>query len=228
MDACLRPLFAPSPRSGRGCSIHRPLFQPQEVPTIPHGCPRSLWLAIPWGWSASKKPAQWRSKAVWLAQPQYQVRTPADKSACLASADGMTSPQLAAGDARARWHPRQTCSERALPVPHSGPLLSLLGFSRANPVARQSGPFHMDPSTRSGMVFDASLCACHALVVCMSCGLVAFSAYTHCASCTLGSLRAWQSPTASPGFRLSSRSLRVTSATTVICGIIVALDSSDP
>ena len=40
-------------------------------------------------------------------------------------------------------------------------------------------------------------------------------------------LRAWQSPTASPGFRLSQSSLRVRSATTVICGIIVALDSSE-
>ena len=32
------------------------------------------------------------------------------------------------------------------------------------------------------------------------------SAYSHCAPCTLGSLRAWQSSTASPGFRLSQSS----------------------
>ena len=35
-------------------------------------------------------------------------------------------------------------------------------------------------------------------------------------------------PLASPGFRLSQSSRRVRSATTVICGIIVALDSSEP
>jgi hypothetical protein len=32
---------------------------------------------------------------------------------------------------------------------------------------------------------------------------LSFSACSHCTSCTLGSLRAWQSPTASPGFRLN-------------------------
>ena len=48
-----------------------------------------------------------------------------------------------------------------------------------------------------------------------------FAAYSHCASHTLGSPRAWQPPTAQPGFRLSQSSLRVRSATTVICGIIV-------
>jgi hypothetical protein len=32
---------------------------------------------------------------------------------------------------------------------------------------------------------------------------LSFSAFSHFASCALGSLRAWQSPTASPGFRLS-------------------------
>ena len=54
------------------------------------------------------------------------------------------------------------------------------------------------------------------------------AAFSLCASCTLGSLRVWQSPTAYPGFRLSQSSLRVRSATTVICGIIIELDSSEP
>ena len=36
------------------------------------------------------------------------------------------------------------------------------------------------------------------------CNAMSFAAYSHCASRTLGSLRAWQSPTASPGFRFSS------------------------
>ena len=59
-------------------------------------------------------------------------------------------------------------------------------------------------------------------------GPLSFSADSHCASRTPGGLGAWQSPTASPGFRLSQSSLRVRSATAVICGIIIALDSSEP
>ena len=44
----------------------------------------------------------------------------------------------------------------------------------------------------------------------------------------LGRRRAWQSPTAEPGFRLSHSSLHARSATAVICGIIVEWDSSEP
>ena len=51
--------------------------------------------------------------------------------------------------------------------------------------------------------------------------------YSHCASYTLGSLRAWQSPTAKPGFRRSKSSLRAKSGSIVMCRIIVALDNSE-
>ena len=47
---------------------------------------------------------------------------------------------------------------------------------------------------------------------------LSFSAYSHCASCTLGSLQAWQSPTASTGFRLSQSSQRVRSAAAATVG----------
>ena len=40
---------------------------------------------------------------------------------------------------------------------------------------------------------------------------LSFAAYSHCAACTLGSLRAWQSPMSLPGIRLSKSSLRVRS-----------------
>ena len=54
------------------------------------------------------------------------------------------------------------------------------------------------------------------------------AAYSLSASRTLGTLQAWQPPTASPGFSLRYPSRRVRSATTVICGIIVELDGSEP